>query len=415
MTPPRKLALPKPVQPLLMALEDAGFASYLVGGAVRDGYLGLPVSDFDIATSARPDDVKRIFSSVFDTGLKHGTVTVQLGQSRFEVTTFRHEGPYLDGRRPAYVHFASDIESDLARRDFTMNALAVGLDEVIVDPFDGLSDLDAKRLRAVGHAESRFREDGLRLLRALRFASVYEFEVEASTWTAMQACADAIARIAKERVGVELRKLSEGNWATQLPSLAASQIWRFAQGAISTLGPAFQSLQQKQNDISSSVAHPRGAAAFATWYACVTNGPEQVATLCREIALGRPFAAHAQSICQLVRQLTESTNGWSPRHLFGVEREDASVAIEIADWLGVDRNEALLDQARARISTQPIWNQKELRIDGGMVMANGISGRAVGEILRTLTEEVLGGTVANESPALLQRVSELTKGRPQVE
>ena len=166
-----------------MVFEDYGFKAYLVGGAVRDIFLNKPCSDWDVATNAKPEDVMKMFKFVVPTGIAHGTVTVHFMKQEIEVTTFRTESDYSDGRHPDKIEYAATIEEDLSRRDFTMNAIAVDLkDGSIVDPFGGRKDIKKKIIRTVGNAHERFMEDGLRPVRALRFASQLNFSIEKKTY-----------------------------------------------------------------------------------------------------------------------------------------------------------------------------------------------------------------------------------------
>ena len=166
-----------------MVFEDYGFKAYLVGGAVRDIFLNKPCSDWDVATNAKPEDVMKMFKFVVPTGIAHGTVTVHFMKQEIEVTTFRTESDYSDGRHPDKIEYAATIEEDLSRRDFTMNAIAVDLkDGSIVDPFGGRKDIKKKIIKTVGIAHERFMEDGLRPVRALRFASQLNFSIEKKTY-----------------------------------------------------------------------------------------------------------------------------------------------------------------------------------------------------------------------------------------
>jgi len=195
---------------LIARLERAGFEAYLVGGCVRDRLLGRPLHDIDIATSARPEQVAALFRKVVPTGLKHGTVTVLEEGRSFEVTTFRRETAYSDGRHPDEVAFVSDLSSDLARRDFTFNAMAIGADGRLVDPFGGEADLRGGVVRCVGDARERFGEDALRLLRAVRFAAEFGFALAAETRDGLLARRERLALVAMERVGAELDKMAAG-------------------------------------------------------------------------------------------------------------------------------------------------------------------------------------------------------------
>lgn len=195
---------------VLKRLKDTGYEAYIVGGAVRDLLLNLPVSDFDIASSAHPNEVMKLFEKVIPTGVQHGTVTVVFEDEPFEVTTFRSEKKYDDFRHPSEVQFLSHIDGDLARRDFTINSMALSGNGEIVDPFQGRDDLKKGLIRTVGHADERFTEDPLRMVRALRFLSVYSFQFEEETLQAIKKNAPLLSHIAVERVAVEFTKLLAG-------------------------------------------------------------------------------------------------------------------------------------------------------------------------------------------------------------
>lgn len=200
------LSIPTPVSAILETLQRRGFAAYLVGGCVRDGLLGKMPHDWDICTAATPEETLELFPNSVATGFRHGTVTVRSGGISVEVTTFRSEGAYSDHRHPDSVRFVSDLVADLARRDFTVNAMALSASGALEDPFDGQADLAASLLRAVGEPERRFQEDALRMLRAVRFSAQLGFRIEPETESAIRTCAPLTAALAAERVRDELEK-----------------------------------------------------------------------------------------------------------------------------------------------------------------------------------------------------------------
>ena len=207
-----KIRIPRVVRDLGVQFSGAGFSAYLVGGAVRNLILKEKPSDFDIATDATPEKIKTIFRRVVPTGIKHGTVTVFFKGHQFEITTFRSEGIYSDARRPDSVCFVSDLEEDLKRRDFTINAIAVDTsNSLVTDPHDGQTDLKKRIIRAVGDPNERFSEDGLRLLRACRFACQLEFSIEDTTLRAMVECAGNIEHVSAERIRDEINKILTSN------------------------------------------------------------------------------------------------------------------------------------------------------------------------------------------------------------
>ncbi len=205
---------------LINILSDNGCKAYAVGGCVRDYLLGKPEKDIDITTSAKPETVEEILKQnnikVIETGLQHGTVTAVLNGENYEITTFRKDGEYKDNRRPESVSFVDDVKEDLSRRDFTINAMAYNHKEGIVDLFGGKKDIDNKVIRAVGNADLRFKEDALRIMRALRFSATLCFDIEESTKKAIFDNTYLLDNIAKERIFTELKKLLAGDNALQV-------------------------------------------------------------------------------------------------------------------------------------------------------------------------------------------------------
>lgn len=192
---------------IISKLIDNGYQGYFVGGFIRDIILKHKINDIDIATDAHPEKVMSIFSKVIPTGLKHGTVTVIINNLPFEVTTFRTESKYLDYRRPDRVYFVSTLVDDLRRRDFTINAMAMSIDEKIIDPFNGQADIENRIIKTVGSADERFTEDPLRMLRAIRFAAQLNFTIEENTWNSILKNASLIQYIANQRIKSELIKI----------------------------------------------------------------------------------------------------------------------------------------------------------------------------------------------------------------
>lgn len=203
------MLIPEAARRCLDALEQAGFAAYLVGGCVRDAYLGLTPQDYDLCTSALPEQTEAVFAdqNLVLAGKKHGTVGVVTDSGVIEITTFRTEGDYADNRHPQWVRFVAHIEDDLARRDFTVNAMAYSPKRGFADPFGGRADLDAGILRAVGDPSARFEEDALRILRGVRFSVKYRLTPQPQTLEAMFRLAPLMGNLARERVFEELSKL----------------------------------------------------------------------------------------------------------------------------------------------------------------------------------------------------------------
>jgi tRNA nucleotidyltransferase (CCA-adding enzyme) len=201
------IKLPSSVKMVLDSLEAAGFEAYAVGGCVRDSVLGRTPDDWDVTTSALPMEIKRVFRRTVDTGIEHGTVTVLIGEHSHEVTTYRIDGSYRDFRHPDKVSFTTSLKEDLARRDFTVNAMAYNEREGLVDIFGGMDDLQRKVIRCVGDPMERFSEDALRILRAVRFSAQLGFSIDAGTREAVRALAQNLSNISAERIATELIKL----------------------------------------------------------------------------------------------------------------------------------------------------------------------------------------------------------------
>lgn len=196
--------------PILEKIEKAGYQAYFVGGSVRDLLLNQDIHDVDIATSATPNEIKKIFGNTVDVGIEHGTVVVLYGGETYEVTTFRTESEYSDFRRPNEVSFVRSLKEDLMRRDFTMNAIAMDKNGEMHDPFYGKTDIEAKVIKSVGEPKERFQEDALRMMRAVRFVSQLSFTIESMTYKALEEYGSLLKHIAVERIAVEFEKLLLG-------------------------------------------------------------------------------------------------------------------------------------------------------------------------------------------------------------
>lgn len=202
-----KINIPDKAKYIIDTITAAGYEAYVVGGCVRDSVLGRVPEDWDITTSAKPEEVKSLFKRTIDTGIQHGTVTVMIDKEGFEVTTYRIDGKYEDGRHPKEVIFTPSLEEDLKRRDFTINAMAYNDETGLVDMFGGINDIEAKVIRCVGNAEERFSEDALRIMRAIRFSAQLGYSIDENTRKAISIIAPNLEKISAERIQVELVKL----------------------------------------------------------------------------------------------------------------------------------------------------------------------------------------------------------------
>lgn len=201
-----EINMPENVAEIISTIEANGFEAFAVGGCVRDTLLGRNPDDWDITTSALPKEIKAMFPRTIDTGIQHGTVTIMIGKTGYEVTTYRIDGEYEDGRHPTSVEFSSKLADDLKRRDFTINAMAYNNTSHLVDEFNGISDLNNKIIRCVGDAKERFSEDALRMMRAIRFSAQLKFSIEEQTYAAILTLAPTITKVSMERVQIELGK-----------------------------------------------------------------------------------------------------------------------------------------------------------------------------------------------------------------
>jgi len=208
--------IPKDVKIVLDTLKNNGYESYIVGGSIRDSQIGTSLpKDYDVTTNALPEEIIKLFDKTVPTGIKHGTVTVMINGDGYEVTTYRIDGEYLDNRRPDAVTFVSNLKEDLARRDFTINALAFNQEDGLIDYFGGIEDLDNKIIRAVGEPNKRFQEDALRMLRAIRFAARLNFCIEEKTLEAIKLNSHLILNVSNERIRDELCKILVSNNTTK--------------------------------------------------------------------------------------------------------------------------------------------------------------------------------------------------------
>ncbi|MFJ7363798.1 CCA tRNA nucleotidyltransferase [Peribacillus frigoritolerans] len=253
--------------PILELIEEAGYEAYFVGGSVRDYILGRPINDVDIASSATPQEIKRIFPNTADIGIDHGTVLVITDTGTYEITTFRTESGYSDFRRPDAVKFVRSLTEDLQRRDFTMNAIAMDKTGKIIDPFNGKRDLAQKRIITVGNPHERFHEDALRMMRAIRFVSQLDFELDQETFDSLKENAENISEIAVERILVEFEKLAAGsNKIKAFSLLLESGLYQYL--------PLFSSKKEHLMDLLNLPLHQLNAAEIWSIIMIHTNDQE---------------------------------------------------------------------------------------------------------------------------------------------
>lgn len=403
--------VPAPILTVLSRLHEAGHAAYLAGGCVRDLLLGRAPGDFDVATSARPEAVISLFSRVIPTGLQHGTVTVVLPgtpPSPVEVTTFRGEGPYVDGRRPEHVRFLDDVEQDLARRDFTINAMAWDpLRADLRDPFGGATDLARQVVRAVGDPIARLSEDGLRSLRAVRFASVLGFELDPATRAAIPPTLETFRKVALERVRDEFVKLLVGS-----PKPSRGLALLADTGLLAAFAPELSAVPAAIVDETPARLVVRLAALLHL------VGPDTAARRLERLRLPRKVI---DDTVHLVREqfrppAPDADDGTLRRALarVGPEALEDLLALRTAivrgEGVNVDEALAGLAALRTRFETELARGSplavKDLAIRGEDVIATlgGRAGPQVGETLRALLEHVLERPEDNTRERLLALV-----------
>lgn len=441
--------IPQGARLVMSALEDGGFPAYAVGGCVRDSLLGLTPKDWDIATPARPEEVKRLLAApsvrTIDTGIRHGTVTADLGAlGQYEVTTFRVDGPYSDSRRPDRVEFVPHLVQDLARRDFTVNAMAYRPETGLADPFHGAEDLRAGVIACVGDPAARFGEDALRILRALRFSSVYGFSISPATARAIRAGADTLDRIAAERVNRELCGLLRG--AAVLPVLL--EYSGVMAAIIPELGPCIGFDQHRpahcytvydhiahavdcapEDDLAvrlalllHDVGKPRcftmdeGIGHFHGHAAIGGRMADQILARLRfdnrtratAAELVRCHCAKPQPVPEDVRRWLNRLGPAGLRQLLAVQTADALAHAPLAQTARLARCRAVGALAEEIVAEGQCFTLRDMRIGGADLLALGVPpGRRVGELLRALLDEVIGGTLENETAALTVRAAEL--------
>lgn len=424
-------------QSILKTIEGRGYRAYLVGGCVRDLLLGREPEDWDIASAARPEQIMEIFgAAAFPTGLKHGTVTVKAADGAYEITTFRTDGSYSDGRHPDAVKFAKTIDEDLARRDLTINAMALDSAGNIVDPFDGAGDLMRRVVRCVGDARERFREDALRILRAMRFASVLGFSVEEATSLAIHSQAELLERIAAERILVEMNKLLCGQRCKEvlldysdvlgifipelLPCVGFSQqnvhhcydIYTHTAYAVDAIRPEpilrWTMLLHDIGKVNTFTVDPRGQGHFFGHPIVSGDMAEEICVRLRMRKRDR------EDIVTLIRwhdkniPLTEKGIGTAMlalgeenfRRLLEVKRADNLAQAPEYRWVAekIDAAEKLLDEMLRR---EPCLQLKDLAVNGNDLLALGYSGREIGLALQRLLQKVVAGEIENRRETLL--------------
>lgn len=433
--------LPEQVKQALWLLDKAGHEAYAVGGCVRDSLLHLTPHDWDICTAARPREIQKVFGTypVIATGLRHGTVTVVLDGMPLEVTTYRVDGTYTDHRRPDEVRFVTNLIEDLSRRDFTVNAMAYRPDTGVVDPFHGREDLRSGLLRCVGEPEKRFQEDALRILRALRFASVYGLTIEPATSRALLRQRELLSRVAPERLQAELNRLLPGRGVGTILREYAAVLAVFLPEILPSLGFEQHSVYHHLSvwehtalalESAASLLPVRLALLFHDLAKplCFTMDEQGHGHFYGHAGQGWPIAEQAlnrlrydrrtvERVTRLVKYHDTSIEPTEPsvrRWLNRMGEEDLRLLLEVkkGDALGhapevVPASLRSIAQVERRmeqvLEKRQCFSLKDLQVNGRDVLAAGIpAGPRVGEILDRLLRQVMDGELPNRREELLK-------------
>jgi tRNA nucleotidyltransferase (CCA-adding enzyme) len=376
--------------PVLEILEDAGFEAYFVGGSVRDFILGKEIDDVDIATSATPKEVKGLFQETIDVGIEHGTVMVIYGKQTYEVTTFRSESEYIDFRRPSEVSFIRSLEEDLKRRDFTMNSIAMTREGTIIDPFRGIEDIEQKRIVTVGNASERFHEDALRMMRAVRFVSQLSFNIEKSTFQALQENASLLEKIAIERKTIEFEKLLKGeNRNSSLRLLVESNLFKYLPGLDQHAEAINMAANLKTETLSVDEM-------WAVLLHLMNIQSEEIEPFLRTWKLAVKKIREIKSILEWLNFRLESD--WTSEALY---KAQLNISISVEKLCGVIHNRInneLISQTIERYENLIIKDLKDLAVTGNDLLgwSNKKGGPWIKQQLSLIEKAVLVGDVKNQ-------------------
>ena len=443
--------IPQYAATVLERLEHHGFEAYVVGGCVRDSLMGRTPKDWDVCTNALPDEVLRVFRKfhVIKTGLKHGTVTVMVDHQPVEVTTFRIDGAYTDNRHPDSVNFVSRVEEDLARRDFTINAMAYNPRRGLVDAFGGREDLDARAIRCVGEPDERFHEDGLRILRALRFAARYDFNIETETAHSIRRNRHLLSNVSAERIFTELKGILAGEgvlsmllgfpevFATIIPEIQPAigfpqknpyhcfDVWTHTAYAVAA-APADEPLRLVMllHDLGKPAHHSVGEDGRAHFYGHPETGAQMAreillrlksdnATLERAVVLVREHDIVWPTTPAGMRRLVGRIGAENVRLLFDVRRADLAAHSDFAREKDAGAIRAAYLLFEDVLDSTPAFTVKDLPVNGADLMALGMQpGPAMRRVLERLLAEMQEETLPAEREPMLVRAREIIQDTP---
>lgn len=375
--------------PVLKRLEDAGYEAYFVGGSVRDFLLKREINDVDIATSATPAEVKKIFSKTVDIGIEHGTVLVLFNNTEYEITTFRTESEYQDFRRPKEVSFIRNLKDDLQRRDFTMNAIAMDKNSKLIDPFNGYSAIQAKIIQTVGSASERFQEDALRMMRAVRFVSQLSFEIEGETVKALANLVHLLDNIAVERKKAEFEKLLVGkNKKTALQAILETNMYSFLPG-----------LREQRNALEVlrgfSSEHLKTTEMWSLLIYCLNLKEKEVEGFLKDWRLPLKEIREIQHILQFLNKRIEQE--WSIYDLYAAGRENIRSTEKLYLVIKGIKDAESIGNWITQFDILPIKQLSDIDVTGNDLMDwfNKRGGPWLKETLLAIENKILEGQVVN--------------------
>ena len=396
--------LPKNVENIIERLKEHGFEGFAVGGCVRDSLLKKTPTDWDITTDALPEDMKKIFKKTFDTGIAHGTVTVLMDGVGYELTTYRIDGNYSDGRHPDSVSFSKNLSEDLCRRDFTVNAMAYSHNKGIVDLFGGRKDLQNGIIRAVGDAKKRFDEDALRMLRAVRFAAQLGFKIDDDTFAAIKEKAKLLSNVSKERIFVELNKSLCGDFAQNIKMVYTSGLYRY-------IGKEFAKLDESIYDFYPRKFHNKKHMYWAVFLENIENA-EAVKKILFELKSDNATKNNTYLLVKELKNPLPSSDEdirWS-LHIIGADLFCDYIEILRSDKKNkdiLDKIDTIEDRYSLIMKENHAYEISMLDITGKDLMDLGISkGPKIGEVLEFLLKKVIENPLNNEKSSLLRLAKE---------
>lgn len=400
------IELPKDVRYIIDILTQNGYEAYAVGGCVRDSILGRVPGDWDITTSALPQQVKALFRRTIDTGIQHGTVTIMLGKNGYEVTTYRIDGKYEDSRHPESVEFTPNLEEDLKRRDFTINAMAYNDENGIVDIFGGIDDIRNRIIRCVGNAHDRFTEDALRILRAVRFSAQLGFEIDKATKDAARELAPTLVKISRERIHTELNKLLLSDNPDYFSVV-------YELGVMKVIIPELEDVNSGDID-RLKVLIKRTKPCLPERYAALLSviGKDKTRAVLKGLKLDNATISMAVKLVEYLGITPALTEPQMRHYINEVGKEDAIRVIDFnLSFADDSMHEEYTDMKKLCahvLERGDCTSLKELDVTGkDLVDAGFEAGKQLGELLNSLLTEVLDNPSLNDRNYLLGRAKEL--------